>query len=657
MLNHQDIFKMKMKITAYLILFLFVQQAVAQTKVADNFFRDFSYEKAAELYKEAIKKEDSTEHILKRIGDCYFNISKLEKAEFWYNKAINKYPSIDTEYIYKYVQTLRSQKKYELANDYLRTFNNKNKKDNRIKNIDNFNIENYNQLTNTEKVYVELENLPINTRYSDFGGYEFKDKLYYYSTWVKDSITDENELYDWNNEPFLNIFEADIKIENAIKSFNDSKKLNATVNTKDDHEGLVTITNDGKTMYFTRNNVNKKEKRKYSKEGTSFLKIYKATLSGSTWTNVTELPFNKDSYSCGAPALSPDNKTLYFVSDMDGGFGQTDLYKVAIKNDGSYGTPVNLGPEINTEGNEKFPFVAKDSTLYFSSDANLNLGLLDIFESNLLKIKKNDTTQVYIKNLGAPFNSPYDDFCFFIDNETQTGYLSSNREGGQGGDDIYAFGKYQCNQTVSGIAYDDLTKEPLDKVRVVILDANGKVLDTYFTENDGKYEFKEVDCDKTFTVMAERVVYRPDTKEFTTTPVNGENTEIDLYLKPLIIDNEIVINPIYFDYDKSFIRSDAAYELENIVAVMREHPRMIIKIESHTDSRGRDAYNLKLSDRRAKSTRDYLYSRGIENDRIQSAIGYGESQILNKCTNGVKCSDEEHEFNRRSKFIITNQYK
>ena len=202
-----------MKITAYLILFLFVQQAVAQTKVADNFFRDFSYEKAAELYKEAIKKEDSTEHILKRIGDCYFNISKLEKAEFWYNKAINKYPSIDTEYIYKYVQTLRSQKKYELANDYLRTFNNKNKKDNRIKNIDNFNIENYNQLTNTEKVYVELENLPINTRYSDFGGYEFKDKLYYYSTWVKDSITDENELYDWNNEPFLNIFEADITIQ------------------------------------------------------------------------------------------------------------------------------------------------------------------------------------------------------------------------------------------------------------------------------------------------------------------------------------------------------------------------------------------------------------------------------------------------------------
>ncbi|WP_272023115.1 OmpA family protein [Olleya namhaensis] len=648
---------MKIKIISYLVLFLFVKQAVAQTKVADNFFRDFSYEKAAELYKEALKKEDSTEYILKRIGDSYFNISKVEKAEFWYNRAITKYPTIDPEYIYKYIQTLRSQKKYDLANEYLRDFKLKNTKDKRIKDIEVFSMENYNQLTNTEKVYVDTENLELNTQYSDFGGYEFKDKMYFYSTWVKDSITDEKELYDWNNEPFLNIFEVDTKIEKAAKTFREPQKLNSSINTKDDHEGLVTITNDGKTMYFTRNNVNKKEKRKYSKEGTSNLKIYKATLSGEKWSNVVELPFNNDAYSCGAPALSPDNKTLYFVSDMEGGFGQTDLYKVSIKSDGTYGVPKNLGAEINTEGNEKFPFVAKDSTLYFSSDANLNLGLLDIFETNLLKIKRNDSTEVFIKNLGAPYNSPFDDFCYFIDTETQSGYFSSNREGGKGGDDIYAFGKYECKQTVSGVAYDKLSNEPLDKVRVALLDIDGKVIDTYFTEKDGKYEFKDIACDKTFTVLGERVIYRPDKQGFVTSPNNGDETTIDLYLDPLIVDNEIVINPIYFDYNKSDIRTDAAYELENIVAVMREHPKMIIKIESHTDARGRDAYNLKLSDRRAKSTRDYLYSRGIADGRIQNAIGYGESQILNHCTNGVKCTDREHEENRRSKFIITNQYK
>lgn len=634
-----------------------MQQAVAQTKVADNFFRDFSYEKAAELYQEALKKEDSTEYILKRIGDSYFNISKVEKAEFWYRKAIEKYPSIDSEYIYKYVQTLRSQKKYDLANDYLRNFKLKNNKDRRIKDIDLFNIENYNQLTNTEKVYVTIENLPLNTSYSDFGGYEHHNTLYYYSTWVKDSIVDEKDLYGWNNEPFLNIFEAETKIGQKAKTYGEPTKLNSSVNTVDDHEGLVTITNDGQTMYFTRNNVSKKDKRKYSKEGTSNLKIYKSTLSDNKWTNVTELPFNNDAFSSGAPALSPDNKTLYFVSDMDGGFGQTDLYKVTIKQDGTFGTPTNLGAEINTEGNEKFPFVAKDSTLYFSSDANLNLGLLDIFETNLLKIKKNDSTEVFIKNLGAPFNSPFDDFCYFADSDTQTGYFSSNREGGKGGDDIYAFGKYQCKQIVSGIAYNKLSEEPLAKVNVSLLDINGKVIETYFTDKDGKYEFKAIGCDKTYTILAERVIYRPDKKEFVTSPADGETTTIDLHLDPLIIDNEIVINPIYFNYDKSFIRPDAAYELENVVAVLREHPKMIIKIESHTDSRGRDAYNLKLSDRRAKSTRDYLYSRGIENSRIQSAVGYGETQILNQCINDVKCTYKEHEENRRSKFIITNKYK
>ncbi|WP_054850895.1 OmpA family protein [Olleya sp. ITB9] len=648
---------MKLKITLYFFIFFFVQFTIAQTKVADNFFRDYAYEKAAELYKEALKKEDSTEHILTRIGDSYFNTSKVEKAEFWYKKAIDKYPKINSEYIYKYVQTLRNQKKYDLANDYLRTFNESNKRDKRIKDIDNFNIENYNQLTNTEKVYVDIQNLPLNTAYSDFGGYEHNNTLYLYSTWVKDSITNKKELYEWNNEPFLNIFQSEIKVKNKEKSFGEPVKLNSSINTKDDHEGLVTITNDGQTIYFTRNNVNKKEKRRYSKEGTSNLKIYKASKSDDIWDNIVELPFNNDAYSCGAPALSPDNKTLYFVSDMEGGFGQTDLYKVNIKSDGTYGTPVNLGADINTEGNEKFPFVAKDSTLYFSSDGNLNLGLLDIFESNILKIKENDSTQVYIKNLGAPYNSPFDDFCYYTDSETQTGYFSSNREGGKGGDDIYSFGKYDCKQLVSGVMYDELTKEPLNKVMVSLLDVNGKVIETFFTKEDGKYEFKEIGCDKTYTILGERVVYKSDMKDFVTSPKNEDKPTIDLYLKPLIIDNEIVINPIYFDYDKSNIRPDAAYELENIVAVMREHPKMIIKVESHTDSRGRDKYNLKLSDRRAKSTRDYLFSRGIATERIQSAIGYGESQILNECKNGVKCTDKKHEENRRSKFIITNQYQ
>ncbi|WP_418512109.1 OmpA family protein [Corallibacter sp.] len=642
---------MKLNFT-YLILFFVCQFSIAQTKVADNFFRDFNYDNAAELYKEALKKEDSTEHILSRLGDCYFNISKVKEAAFWYKKAIDKYPNINSDYIYKYIQTLRAQKKYEEAIEFVKIFNKNNKKDRRIKDIEKFNLDTYSELSSTEKVYVEIENLPLNTKYSDFGSFEKDNKLYFYSTWVKDSITNEKELYELNNEPYLNIFESEITIENNKKIFSNAAKLNSEINTKNDHEGLVTITNDGNTMYFTRNNVNKKEKRRYNKSGSSNLKLYKATKVDNTWTNIEELPFNNENFDFTAPTLTPDNKTLIFSSNMDTGYGQTDLYKVAINDDGTFGEPINLGPKINTEGNEKFPFVAKDSTLYFSSDANINLGLLDIFESNILKTN----TDIEVKNLGAPFNSSFDDFCYFIDTETNTGYFSSNREGGQGGDDIYAFGKLKCEQIVKGLIRDELTNELLSKATVSLINIDGKILERYQTKEDGYYEFK-IDCEKTYTILAEKPIYRPDNIEFETSAINQEETEIDLSLKPLIIDNEIVINPIFFDFDKSNIRPDAAYELENIVAVMREHPKMVIKIESHTDSRGNDSYNMKLSDRRAKSTRDYLFSRGIAKDRIQSAIGYGESQILNRCKNGVKCTDEEHEENRRSKFIITNNYK
>ncbi|WAC02855.1 OmpA family protein [Lacinutrix neustonica] len=173
---------------------------------------------------------------------------------------------------------------------------------------------------------------------------------------------------------------------------------------------------------------------------------------------------------------------------------------------------------------------------------------------------------------------------------------------------------------------------------------------------DGFYEFKDIGCNKVYNILGEKPDYRPDKRQITTTKTNGDEIQVELFLTPLIIDSEIVINPIFFDFDKWNIRPDAAYELENIIAVMREHPTMVIKIESHTDSRGKDAYNMKLSDRRAKSTRGYLYSRGIVTDRIVSAIGYGESQLVNTCGNDVKCSEEEHQLNRRSKFIITSGY-
>lgn len=626
----------------------------AQVKVADNFFRDYAYYQATELYLEVLKKGDTTEHVLTRLGDCYYNNSNVKMASYWYKKAVTKYNDVNPEYIYKYIQTLRSLNQFSESKKWTQVFKERKKNDKRVKQEEDFDIEKFEALENTERVYVDFKNLDLNTEYSDFGSFEIDNKLYFASTRVRDTIIDEKLIYQWNKEPFLNIYQAEVKIEDSKQVISDPVEINSNSINSAFHEASVTITNDGKTIYFTRDNLNKKGKKiTYDKKGTSNLRIFRAKLENDKWSKPEDLPFNGDDFSNGSPALSPDNNTLYFVSDREDGFGQTDLYKIKINKDGTFGEPKNLGSKINTEGRENFPFIAKDSTLYFSSDAHLNLGLLDIFESNILK---KDTTDVYIKNLGAPFNSGFDDFAFFINSDTKTGYFSSNRDGGNGGDDIYSFGKYECKQTITGITRNKLSNEPLPKTVVKLMDESGKVIEMVTSDENGFYEFKDVACNSKFVVLAEKVIYRPDQRDIKTSEVNAEETQVDLFLTPLIVDSEIVINPIFFDYDKSNIRPDAAYELENIVVVMREHPNMVIKIESHTDSRGRDKYNEKLSDRRAKSTRDYLFSRGIAKDRIESAIGYGESQLLNKCSNGVKCSEEEHQKNRRSKFIITSGY-
>jgi outer membrane protein OmpA-like peptidoglycan-associated protein len=296
-----------------------------------------------------------------------------------------------------------------------------------------------------------------------------------------------------------------------------------------------------------------------------------------------------------------------------------------------------------------FPYIAKDSTLYFSSDGYLNLGLLDIYKSNILK-----DPNAKAENLGAPFNSGADDFALYIDSESKTGYFSSNRSGGKGNDDIYSFAAYECQQTITGIVRDLDTSEPIANAIVELINEKGKIIETITASETGFYSL-EVGCEMNYTLKGSKPDYKNDVKSFSSTAENKHEINVDLYLEYLMkVPCEIVINPIFFDFDKWNITTESKYELENIVNVMRDYPTMIIKIESHTDSRGTDRYNNKLSDRRAKSTRDYLLSRGIEPNRIESAIGYGETQLLNKCGNGVRCSEAKHQENRRSYFKIVN---
>lgn len=633
----------------------------AQRKVADKFFENYAYVKASEFYEEAVKNGDDSEHVLTRLGDCYYNNSNSKKAALPYQKALNKYPNINPEYIYKYIQVQRSLKNYKEANVWLKKFKELQSGDSRSTIID---ISKYEELSSMEKVYIEVTNLEeINTKNSDFGGFEYNGKLFFASAGNTNDDS-KNKIYTWNEEPYLDLYQADVSETNGVKSLSNVNSINvASVNT-DFHEASVAITNDGKTIYFTRDNLNKRDRLDYDKEGTTHLKIFKASLDNGTWSNIEELPFNSENFSVGHPALSPDNKQLYFVSDRfpkdfqkleiknngnnkGADINDTDIYVVDILENGNkYSTPLNLGSSINTNGREMFPYIAKDSTLYFSSDGYLNLGLLDIYKSDIIK-----NANAKPKNLGAPFNSNADDFAFFINSDTDSGYFSSNREGGKGNDDIYSFTSYECKQTVSGIARDAKTHLPLNGATIKIINENGKILQEVITDADGSYTY-EVECNKAYSILGSKPDYKDDLKHMIAGSENNFKHNVDLNLIPLCDDAEIVINPIFFDFDKWNIRTDAKYELENIVSVLRDHPEIVIKIESHTDSRGRDNYNMKLSDRRAKSTRDYLLSRNIDPNRIESAIGYGESRLLNECSNGVKCSKEKHQINRRSKFLI-----
>ncbi|MDT7833273.1 OmpA family protein [Flavobacteriaceae bacterium S356] len=623
------------RICTYICL-LFTLSSLAQSRsTANRYFNEFAYVKAAELYERIAAKGDTSKIVLSRLGDCYYFNVKTDKSEYWYKQLFDLYEhyDIEAEYYYRYSQSLKANKKYSEADDWLLKFEKKKESDSRGKKLQQH--KDYVKTFTDVNKDIEVKNLIINTQYSDFGGFQ-SDKRMYFSSTRASSVAKEKTLYDWNKQPMLNIY--------VLKGTRDVR-LVSRVNSKY-HDANAILTKDGKTMYFTRDNFDGK-KLKTDNKRTTHLKIYRSRLKNGIWTPPRALSFNNDDYSTGHPALSADESELYFVSDKPGGYGQTDIYKVKILPRGRFGTPKNLGPKINTEGREMFPFVSDNDQLFFASDGHLGLGLLDIFKSKI----DTDNYEEPI-NIGAPFNSSKDDFAFFT--RENYGYFSSNREGGRGDDDIYRFDVKKCEESITGVAYNSKDKTVLPETLVKLISSKGEVLATVLTDTEGRYRFNNVDCENLYTLTGDKKGFVSDKTTVKTEDVRGWIIDSKLFLTPLIIDDQIVINPIYFDFDKWDVREDAEYELEKIVTVMNEYPEMVIRIESHTDSRGGSDYNRILSDKRAKSTRDYIISRGIAANRIQSAKGFGEDQLLNHCNdaNSGTCSEQEHQKNRRSYFYI-----
>jgi outer membrane protein OmpA-like peptidoglycan-associated protein/tetratricopeptide (TPR) repeat protein len=621
-----------------------------QSKIAtgDKNYDNYAYIDAIKTYERVAEKGYKSEDMFKKLGNSYYFNSEFDKAAKWYGELFAMNTEVEPEYYYRYAQSLKSTGDLTKANQMLDLFNQKSKKDTRGKLYES--DRNYLDQIKANSGRYKIEDAGINSKYSDYGTSFYQNKIVFAS--ARDTGNLGQRKHKWTGEYFTNLYQSDV---DSDFNPNAPKKFKSKINSKF-HESTPVFTKDGKTVYFTRNNYIDGKKGKDENKIT-LIKIYKATLENDKWTNIMEVPFNSNNYSTAHPALSPDEKTLYFASDMPGTFGQSDIYKVAINNNGGFGPPENLGPGINTEGKETFPFVTDENEIYFASDGHPGLGGLDVFAGKL-----NEKGVSNIQNVGADINSPKDDFAYIIDTKSRRGFFTSNKDGGQGSDDIYKFLETKplviCTQELYGTITDLATGAVLPNTKLTLYDNNFKIINTGYSDQNGNYTFP-VECGLTYNVRAEKEKYTTKEQSVTILKENGR-TNLSIALEKsecvVTIGDDLGkcfgIKMIYFDLDKSNIRREAALDLEKILDVLKEHPTMKLDIRSHTDSRQTHKYNEALSDRRAKSTIQWLIKNGVSPNRL-TGKGYGETQLVNGCSDGVPCNEAEHQMNRRSEFIIT----
>ena len=609
----------------------------SKTKKADNLYDRLAYTDAAQAYQKVLKRGTTDVYVFERLANCYYFINDTKKAEMYY-KRVAKSKDANPEAIYNYAQTLKANGKFSDYNTWMKNFAKLSPNDTRVKEF----MKNPNyipKIMDDMARYTATNMEDINSEYADFGGIVYGKDFYFAS-----GRNTSRKTYQWNEEPYLEIYKA----TNVGGTMKNAELLNGDVNTKY-HESNAVISADGKRMYFDRNDYFEGDYDK-SASGINQINLYYAeNIDGKGWSAVVSAPFNNNEYSTGHPALSQDGNTLYFVSDMPGGKGGSDIYMVAINSDGSLGTPKRLGDNINTEGKELFPYLDSNGTLYFSSNGHMGIGGLDVFYAEA----QGDGFGV-VTNLGKGVNSSADDFAYKYDPTSQSGYVSSNREGGMGSDDIYMVEAVEipCEVTIAVLVINENTNAAVAGARVDLYDTMGNRLSSKTSNVDGMVSFKAA-CDQAHEVQGVLADFESNASKVA--PANDQKVSATIALKPIeeiIVEDQIVLNPILFDLDKSNIKAQAAFELDKVVAVMNKYPEMVIAVGAHTDSRATDAYNLSLSEARAQSTVQYIISKGISGKRI-SGKGYGETQPKVSC--GNNCSEAEHQLNRRSEFTIVNR--
>ncbi|SDR87367.1 OmpA family protein [Winogradskyella sediminis] len=618
------------KIYSLFSLFLLVTLGYGQnkhTEKADKLYQGYQYVDAIDAYLEVVDDNEADAYVYKQLADSYYHLFNIKEASIWYKKALET--TQDAETYFRYAQVLKSEGNYDQANAQMDEFAKLAPNDQRAK----AHLANPNyipELADITKTF-EVEGVDINDgEHSDFGAVLSNDNILYFVSTRKTSGKEDA----WTNQPYLDIYQSTRDENGDLSTPKEVSELNTIY-----HDGPLTISADGKTMYFSRDGHSdgtfkklKSKRVKVAQQG-----IYKATLVDGKWGNIEALPINSIDYTVSHPSISSDGKTLYFASNMPNGLGDSDIWKISV-NGNSYGDPVNLGPKVNTSGKEGFPYISEDNILYFASSGRQGFGGLDIFKYDL---KTNETSV----NLGNAINTTRDDFAFSVNTTLKIGYFTSNKTGV---DQIYQAIPI-CQFEAIALVKDQIKNTILSGAQVTILDAQLNEIAAQATDTSGKTRFN-VNCENSYTINVSMDGY--ETASFKVAASEGEDVKVHADLKPInemITETEVKLNNIYFEFNNSNITNQGALELDKLVEIMKDYPEMKIMVRSHTDSKGNADYNLKLSERRAQSTMQYVISKGISKDRL-SAKGMGATAPKIDCKSN--CTEAEDAQNRRSEFLI-----
>jgi len=655
-------YKYTLILLGFLIIACRANPASAQSELrkANRFYDNFEYALALVQYEQVIAKKQPALETAERMAHAYRLTDDTEHAEEWYAKVL-KYAQADPENIFYYAEMLRSNGKYaEARNQYVsyggRVPAQAAKANKMIAAVDKALL----WLQRPPSAVVNLAE-GLNSDYADFGPAALDNGLVFASD--RSTGKKDEKIYGWTGRPYLKLYTS-TKAEGG-DSWREPTLITTAVNAEY-HNGPATATGNNQTLFFTRTNLVRVKDSNVNNDPTNWvtkplasdyvnrLEIFSVEHQGADWVNVKPFPYNKvTDYSVGHPALSPDGNLLYFASDMPGGQGETDIYYSEKQADGSWGRPVNAGAVINTPGKEEFPSFAPDGTLYFASNHHPGFGGLDMFSAKGARAEWKE-----VRNLFSPLNSAKDDYGMMMDATGEEGFFSSNRNSKNGTADIYTFRLIRKPAIIVVTTLESIrdakgrtTLKPLPGVHLRLNTLS--VSDSVFAVSDekGLHNF-EVKKGFDYGILGTKELYLTQSKVVRVdTTSKSDIVRVTLTFNRNRTNNIIALDNIYFDLDKYDIRPDAALELDELVQVLKDNPRLNIEMGSHCDSREAEGYNQRLSENRAKATVDYLISKGIDAKRL-SAKGYGETRHLNDCYDGVSCSEEEHQRNRRTEFKI-----